>query len=266
MIVSHDSFLRRIPVSLNITERIRFGTLVFACDIVDDAFQQLQIKTAKYGAEIVKVPAWERASLIAHCWTIVDQVHLIRQIIKRAVPPGLKVLHDFRERHDSARLLRNTMDHVEGNIGNLAEAKEVRPPILGALSYAICKMDAVEKVGERLQLRHYWLVSVPGGPRVKTQYSKVPEIRNSGAITHPTFRFQLLGYAKGQEVVLSIDDVVRDLSEGMKALGDEMETDIRSKIEVAAKEKSVPLDEAFLSGVDNDPLLLSVEFRDSPPG
>jgi hypothetical protein len=78
----------------------------------------------------------DRVALFSYAWTIVDQLHVLRQLIRAIVndPPGPNQAR-FLGLSESATLMRNRMDHLTGLVKNLAAQKGPRVPLFGALTY-----------------------------------------------------------------------------------------------------------------------------------
>lgn len=135
-LVSDKSFLRRLPVALIAKERLRFDAIVTASDIVNQAFGSMRQFAIQAGANLDKFGNAGRAFMLSQCWTLVDQLHAIRQLIEPSgagkAGPFSQALLDIAE---PATLLRNKMDHLAKNLDNLSKLKGVRPPLFGSLSY-----------------------------------------------------------------------------------------------------------------------------------
>ena len=83
-LVSDGSFLRRMPQVVPIKERMRLDAIVTAADIIEQSFNVLRTVTAEISTEIEKFGNIERAYIISQCWTLVDQLHAIRQLLETA--------------------------------------------------------------------------------------------------------------------------------------------------------------------------------------
>lgn len=57
--------------------------------------------------------------MISCCWTVVDQLHLIRQVM-RFVPRRITSIFDFIEKYEAATKMRNALDHINQQVDNLA--------------------------------------------------------------------------------------------------------------------------------------------------
>ena len=135
-LVSANSYLRRLPIALVLKERMRFDAIVTASDIIGQAINSLRQFTAEVGIDLGKFSNGGRAFALSQCWTLVDQLHAVRQLLK---PPRGKEPGPFAKTFLDAALpatnLRNVMDHLAGNLDNLSQLKGSKLPLFGSLSY-----------------------------------------------------------------------------------------------------------------------------------
>lgn len=141
-LVSDDSYLRKLPVGLDPESRLRMDAIVVASDIVSQAYQELFRLGAEIGANLGKIGNPLRATFIGLAWSIVDQLHAIRQLL---MPPRAKsagpVTQRFLDAAAPATFLRNKMDHLKNNLLNLSAKKGERYPLFGAISYLLSNSD-----------------------------------------------------------------------------------------------------------------------------
>jgi len=82
--------------------------------------------------------------MFALAWTIVDQADLLRQLVKsegRNIDLGsAKAFLDYAE---TARRLRNWMDHLPGRLGAYIAKKGGMPPSHGAISFAVISPETL---------------------------------------------------------------------------------------------------------------------------
>src|SRR5262245_16110323 len=116
-----SSILRRLPASVPLKDRLNLETCVFASDLLALAFHNMKRILLHYRSNIHSISDADRSLLFLHIWTIVDQLHVLRQLIdKRRMGPTTKKFYDDFE---SATLLRHRMDHLHSQIGNIARQK-----------------------------------------------------------------------------------------------------------------------------------------------
>lgn len=131
-LISDESYLRKLPVALAVEERLRYDAIVTAADIIAQSFGLLRQFTAQAKAEPENFNNGLRAFLLSLCWTIVDQLHAIRQLVKTKRPGPLTLA--FMEAAAPATLLRNAMDRLAGNLKNVSSSKGLKNPLVGSLS------------------------------------------------------------------------------------------------------------------------------------
>lgn len=133
-LITEESFLRRLPAAVE--GRPRFDAIVVAADILTQAFRTLRGLAVETALDVNTVGHERRAIVMAQCWTIVDQLHAIRQLVTppKGITPGPSTTA-FLAASEVATHLRNKMDHLGGNIGNLSKRKGHRSPIFGSLTY-----------------------------------------------------------------------------------------------------------------------------------
>lgn len=136
LLVAEDAFLRRLPVALDTKERMRFDAVVTASDLIANAFANLRRHAIMIGTDINKIDLAGRALMLSQCWTIVDQLHAIRQLLNpgKAGAAG-EFTRAFLEASLPATELRHRMDHLANNLGNLASKRGMKAPLFGSLSY-----------------------------------------------------------------------------------------------------------------------------------
>lgn len=136
LLVAEGAFLRRLPAVLDAKERMRFDAVVTASDLIANAFASLRGHAIVIGPDINKLDLSGRALMLSQCWTIVDQLHSIRQLLT----PGKggtagQFTQVFLSESLPASKLRHRMDHLADNLGNLASKKGMKAPLFGSLSY-----------------------------------------------------------------------------------------------------------------------------------
>ncbi|MEA2910864.1 MAG: hypothetical protein QOJ15_2945 [Bradyrhizobium sp.] len=131
-----NSFLRRLPAILDPVGRIRVEALVFSSDVLTHAYLSLRELAARVGDTDHSFRPQDRVALFSYAWTIVDQLHVLRQLIRAMTndTPGPNQAK-FLELSESATLMRNRMDHLSGLVKNLSVQKGPRAPLFGALTY-----------------------------------------------------------------------------------------------------------------------------------
>jgi hypothetical protein len=140
-----NSFLRRLPANLAPVDRIRLEALVFSSDALIHAYLSLCELAARVGDTDHSFTPRDRVALFSYAWTIVDQLHVLRQLIRAIVkdPPGPNQIK-FLKLSESATLMRNRMDHLTGLVKNLSAQKGPRSPLFGALTYFLVEPKHIQ--------------------------------------------------------------------------------------------------------------------------
>jgi hypothetical protein len=176
-----NSFLRRLPASLAPVSRIRLEALVFSSDVLTHAHSSLRELATRLGDANHCFTPRDRVSLLSYAWTIVDQLHLIRQLF-RAISG--KILgpnqSKFFKLSESATLMRNRMDHLSGSVKNLSTQKGARSPLFGALAYFLVEP---KHMNERSSS-----ATTLGGSFVTIASGSVPEGKALFQLGNPTSR------------------------------------------------------------------------------
>lgn len=236
-LVSDESYLRRLPVALTVKERLRFDAIVTAADIITQAFNLLRQCTADAGIDLEKFTNGLRAFALGQCWTIVDQLHAIRQLLpvgKKQPGQFSKALIDAAE---PATLLRNRMDHLAGNLENLSKLKGYKPPLFGSLSYVFWADP--ENTPDQMHI-----VAIMSGA---LQGADIMPFVNPGErqCTLPTGLFTLSAF----EYELEFGSVLGRLRDWLRRVESTIEADIRAEVvKRAPSDKEVEAGMATLGG------------------
>jgi hypothetical protein len=137
-IVPPDSFLRRLPHVVSTQQRLAWDAIVMASDIMTDAFCRIRNEAIARGLDFNCIEELGIAPSIGACWAIVDQLHAVRQLmsfITNSKPPLGPLTQAFMDASENTNEMRNKMDHLRTNMGNLSAMKGPRSPLFGSLSY-----------------------------------------------------------------------------------------------------------------------------------
>ena len=134
--VRSDAYCRRLPRILSPRQRLQIDALVFASDIAAVALDRFNVAAATYGAAGASAIARsETAKLFSESWTIVDQIHIARRLLKKHA--GTKDNKGaFLKEFEWASLMRNKMDHIDANLANLAARTGRADPLFGVVSFS----------------------------------------------------------------------------------------------------------------------------------
>lgn len=139
--MSRDSFLKRLPRGIHLQERLVLDALGFSLGCIALNIARLRKAALEIAVPPTAIDDAIRFGLFADAWSIVDQGHVVRSLLRTLPDISHPTLSSFVERHEAATLLRNRMDHLHANIPNLAKLTERRPPIHGALSFLRPKLS-----------------------------------------------------------------------------------------------------------------------------
>jgi len=253
-LIGDESYLRKLPVALSVEERMRYDAIVTAADIIAQSFSMLQRLTSEAKAETENFNYGLRAILLSLCWTIVDQLHAIRQLLKPKQEGPLTTR--FREAAATATLLRNKMDHLSGNLKNVSSSKRPKNPLFGSLSYFYAPDAASAANGGKIITIMSGLIH--GG-------DFFPLINPNGqSYTVPTGLFTLSAF----EMQLEFGHVIGTLRDLLRKTESSLETDIRKQVEAQARTPE-EIDQAMASLGVGLIIVASISFdsteKDSDP-
>jgi hypothetical protein len=253
-----ESFLRRLPVSLNLEQRLQFEALVHASDVITLNLKYVRGIASKYGKRVGSISKAERTTLISLIWSVIDQAHVIRQLFEvmlghdfDASKPSNE--EKFHTKYSGVTRLRNKMDHLKDNIPNLARSKVKSPPIYGILSYFHCAPDDFPKGS-----------SVPSGGRIVTITSgtlththKLPIVNPLGKTSRlPVGCMQFAAF----DEVIELDELELELAPLLRGLEGQIERVCKEKIQLAASEQGLPIEKLMENAAGDIVLILEVGF------
>ncbi len=140
-------FLHRLPTALDARQRVEFESMGIAIDLIDLAMENLKAGAADIVATADGSPNWslsrrKRLEMIREAWLIVDQLYALRKLIESAGRSiDLKSSKTFLSSTSAASKLRNYMDHLKDQMGNLVARSSPLAPIHGILTFAFLKPD-----------------------------------------------------------------------------------------------------------------------------
>lgn len=162
MLVRQESVTRRIPPSYPAEPRIAIGSIVACVDIIHSVQSDLMCDLVE-ASEDVSLLEQGRTRWIAAAWSIIDNYDMLRQLVGSLTNPKPDYLSDLVNKLKIVRSMRNAMDHLGGNLKNVAKNKSsTLPPIHGNLSYVIPKIDKEGKL-VTLDLCGFALGALPRG-------------------------------------------------------------------------------------------------------
>jgi hypothetical protein len=261
-----DDMLRRLPNILEPRQRLRLEGLVFCADAIDLAMHTLTNTGARL-REDEQFGSIEMNAMIAAAWTIVDRVDLARCILNSLVPEEQRQerVKVFLELSQTAKGMRNYMDHLDQRIGNIAARKDPVAPVFGSLSYLLIRDGDFERVGEERVLKGGKTVTVvpgvvgPKGHAIPMINPATALAKCNGEVVSAASRFEL-----------SMLEYTLDLSEAAGALGNVLREmsiaigrNLKTEAEALAKTSGQPVEK--LLGHPAAGLTIALAFQAKPP-
>jgi hypothetical protein len=141
-------FLHALPIGLIREHRMLLEAIGYAADMLELAVSRLEQNTTsivKRAPRHLQISVLERRTLFLDAWAAVDQAHNLGTFLRFAARDGIvdsHVLRDYQASAENARQARNKMDHLAGNLRNLANREQATLPLYGLLKFFW--IDAVE--------------------------------------------------------------------------------------------------------------------------
>jgi hypothetical protein len=154
-ILADDDFLKCLPLALDANQRLILEGLAHIADSLWASYGTLNAIATRWAqSDDSGLPSFDRAMMFNCAWSIVDDIHAARQLFHRLLnkPPSPG---GFRDSTEAFHGLRNKMDHLAGNVGNLAKAKGLRRPIFGTLSFLYLGPEHLDVSGVPVRGRSY---------------------------------------------------------------------------------------------------------------
>ena len=122
MLIPEDSPLRVLPTDLSRRQVLYFDGIRYAAEMINLSYNRLFSQLMEIGATDREVTTLDIATAMLDAWSIVDSTNRFRDLVKRT--PGL---HRKSWKHillaDTSEVdaMRNGIQHIEGNISDLAD-------------------------------------------------------------------------------------------------------------------------------------------------
>ena len=235
-ILPADSFLRKLPLIVPVKKRLEFDAIVMASDILTNSYNSMRQLAIKIGPDSAGIDEHSVAIAIGACWTIVDQLHAVRQLLQPegdpSRPSGLKTT-ELLKLLDPAAILRNKMDHLANNLGNLANKSGQRSPLFGSLSY-FHVIDPAEMSGCAITMYSGSLI----GEQIVPIVNPVTK-----TLVLPVGLFQFTAF----ETTMEVEPILEALSAYLAHMGPDLEHQITCAALVHAAENGLNIEELMAS-------------------
>jgi hypothetical protein len=230
--LSPESFLKQIPHSLELRARLLFEGIGWAIDSLFISFEDLKATASRINMDEPFSEGEHR--LFVHCWSMVDQCHMLRSLLQRLPPlPGGK-LEEFVGWTDKFTLVRNSMDHLSNMAANIANSKRQSTPLFGSLSWCHIGPDDVvdgKAIGatlcnvttSNLLTNSAWDIINPAGKEL--------------AVPVCMFEFQAFDH------LVSFSDLIKNIQSLVVHFEEHTQNELDERIRLAAQEKGVDPDE-----------------------
>ncbi len=248
--ISDDAFLRRLPNGLSAVQALRIEALVYSADAIEASLASLKTIASAHDENIMATAnRGTRLELFISAWTIVDCVHVVRQML-RALEYATPLANEFLNKYEVASSLRNKMDHLKDQSQNLAN-KNRKPPLFGTLGYVyltpetVVLTDGIESPhGATILLTQGRIrgnVDLPMLNPADVVFDRLELESDFSAFGRSAAGFRLSAF----EEVFDLHDAARDLSPLMAEFEYTVSTKIPPQLEQYAKDNVLDIDEVM---------------------
>jgi hypothetical protein len=218
--------------------RLRFEALVFAADVLTFAFSSIRDITARYGADILSISLHDRIALFTHAWTMVDQIHILRELIKTTTPTGKQMgpnQKSFYDTYEAASFMRNKMDHLTGMFQKLASRRGIHPPFFGAISYFLVEAHQMVQTPAGVVVDAGTIITVAAGS-VQGDKTLIPMPNPTARPVHPpTSQFMLAAF----DWELNLEEAVKALQALLNKYSEQTGEDLKRQCEAASARSGI---------------------------
>jgi hypothetical protein len=220
-------------------ERLRLEALVFAHDTMEFALEHLR-QTA-LGLDPLAPAEKDRIALFSDCWTIVDQVHVVRQVLisLTGAHPGPDT-RAYLDTFEVAHFLRNRMDHLNTNLPNRARQRGALTPLFGVVSYF---RPVAEDFERGIQAGEVFgdMIVVTAGSTPSDAVGAVPFANLNVRLPVSGLRLEAFGRS------LIVDDAVEQLKPLLRRLSDDTNAQVLANVEELSRRSSLPVEDLLRS-------------------
>ena len=237
MLVAEDSYLRKLPIVLNVRQRLAFDAVVMAADIATICYCELRQIGVSLAQSHDTLKPLQFASFIGRCWTIIDQVHALGQLLDLKPEASDRIgmpYQKFRDQLEDVRFIRNKMDHLRGNLKNLSNKSGDRSPLFGSLSFIYGTNQNPFKC-ESINIYAGAIIN-----QIVTSLA-MPSGRTFG---WPVGLFEFSAF----ERTLCFEDIFLNLLKIIQFVGPDLESQITKQVAARAENEKFNVEEALGSG------------------
>jgi hypothetical protein len=261
--ITENSFFRKIPAAIALEQRLIWEGAGWAIETISWSFDTLKAAASLIQPESPPFPASLAREIFACCWSIIDQCHMLRQMLRRTQPPQDGPTHRFLDKFEAVTLIRNAMDHLHANIKNIAHDKEPRSPLFGALSFCALTSDDLDMSNaSEPVVRRCRVVTLTAGALTHPQHIFHASNPVGRLIQAPVGLFEFEAFKHR----VNFSDLINDLA----ALVRHYDTVVKSDQEMQLREfaRKNELDEDKILGEYSGSLMITtvIEFDDPTKG
>lgn len=231
-----QSFFRRIPTAISLSNRRLIGALAYAYDGADLSFRRMRETAQAYSLPREKGDAinsgWtpdNRLMIVSDAWGCIDNLNRVRRLVTRFTYEGSrpkeieKILDDLKP----ANAIRNRIQHLDEDIFEGKFSTEGHP-VFGAVTW----------VDSRMSDGHA-LFGVSSGPTIDAGKMLSRKI-TAPSVSNAVCDFELMA----SDQTVSVDQLMNAAHVFMVDFEETLRNGICAALRKAAEEKGVPLAQA----------------------
>jgi hypothetical protein len=202
--INNDSYLARPPAIINQRQRLCLEAIAFSINSIATDIQNIRAIVCAHSVIPLATDfsPRDKISLCSKLWSIVDQTHMLNNILK-ALSLGAPYVDSFISKYAAATTMRNWMDHIHTQLNNFINSKKARPTVFGCLSYFV--FDNTRRTEDGKQYRDVAIV----------HFGSLADKKQNFPLVNPLGRWAVNGVGLFQfsafEDTLLIDDLYDDI-------------------------------------------------------
>jgi hypothetical protein len=234
--LSPQSFFRRIPTALSLSNRRLIGALVYAYDGADLSYKRMKEVAHAYSlpkerSETVE-SGWtpeNRLAIVVDAWTCIDNLNRMRRLVTRFQygDPRPDEVEKLLDALKPAQAIRNRIQHLDEDIFESKNCTEGHP-VLGAITW----IDSRVSEGRAL-------FGVSSGPTIDAGKMLSRKIKSPTVIAE-VGDFELMA----SDQTVNMDELINAAHLFMAKFERTLQSGISTTLRKAAEEKGVPLKQA----------------------
>jgi hypothetical protein len=194
MLFKNESFVANPPSGVPPKDRICLQGIAFTMEAAMQAIANIKTITGQLNPQNGNFDAAVKLSLYANAWNVVDQIHMLRQLLDKAAKgkPLPQPILNFTKKYEQATTLRNRMDHLDMALDNLGRMKKAQSLAFGSLGYYHALDPRKNANGEMVE---FGLSVIVMFGNLTNKHHKFPLVSPRGfGVCNPTGFFQLSAF------------------------------------------------------------------------